>query len=68
MAPAGAAADFYNFDPSAAAPETLPDVRPAEAHQKVTINGQALAYTTRTGFLPLRNATTGQSEAHIFYT
>ncbi len=67
-APAGETVDFYDFDPTATAAEPVPDARPVEAHQKVTINGQSLGYTARTGYLPLRNATTGQSEAHIFYT
>jgi carboxypeptidase C (cathepsin A) len=41
---------------------------PTETHQKITVNGGALAYIARVGYLPLRNATTGQSEAHLFYT
>lgn len=59
--------EFYNYDPDAAA-GTVPDVPPAETHQKITLNGEAVAYTARAGFMPLRNATTGQSEAHIFFT
>jgi carboxypeptidase C (cathepsin A) len=39
-----------------------------EAHQKATLNGEAVVYTVRTGYLPLRNATSGQSEAHLFFT
>ena len=69
-APAAASGnlEFYNFDASASAGQPIPDSPPAETHQKITINGQTLAYTTRAGFLPLHNATTGQSEAHLFYT
>jgi len=66
--PAAGTVDFYNFDPSAPAGEPAPDSRPAESHQKITLNGQTMAYTARAGFLPLHNATTGQSEAHLFYT
>jgi carboxypeptidase C (cathepsin A) len=62
------ASDFFNFDPNAASIQSIPEMAPAETHQKIAINGDTLAYTTRTGYLPLRNATTGQSEAHIFYT
>src|SRR5215472_8554532 len=71
---AGAAAagpgsgDFYNYDPAAASGQPIPDSQPVETHQKIKVNGQALAYTARAGYLPLHNATTGQSEAHIFYT
>jgi len=62
--------EFYNFDATASQirPVANPDAPPVEAHQKITANGQPLAYTTRAGFLPLLNATTGAPEAHIFYT
>ncbi len=46
----------------------IPDGPPVETHQKITADGQMLAYTTHAGFLALRNATTGQSEAHVFFT
>jgi carboxypeptidase C (cathepsin A) len=60
--------DFFNYDPSATNAPSIPDSPPAEAHQKIAIGGDSLAYTSRAGYLALRNATTGQSEAHIFYT
>lgn len=61
--------EFYNFDPSASQVRTANvDAPPVETHQKITINGQAFAYTTHAGFLPLLNATTGSPEAHIFFT
>jgi carboxypeptidase C (cathepsin A) len=46
----------------------ISDTQPTETHQKITLNGQAVNYTARAGYMPLRNATTGQSEAHLFYT
>jgi carboxypeptidase C (cathepsin A) len=62
--------DFYNFDPTAtqSRPGANADAPPVETHQKITVNGQSVAYTTRAGFLPLLNATTGVPEAHVFYT
>ncbi|HUI57058.1 MAG TPA: hypothetical protein VLY04_18915 [Bryobacteraceae bacterium] len=61
--------EFYDYDTAAAgAMPAIPDAPPVETHQKISVNGEALAYTARAGFLPLRNATTGQSEAHLFYT
>jgi carboxypeptidase C (cathepsin A) len=63
-----ATSEFYNYDTTATAGLAIPDNQPTETHQKITLNGQALAYTARTGYLALRNATTGQSEAHVFYT
>jgi carboxypeptidase C (cathepsin A) len=64
----GAASEFYNYDTTAGLMLPIPDGPPTETHQKITANGEALAYTARVGYMPLRNATTGQSEAHIFYT
>ena len=64
----GGAGEFYNYDTTAGAGVALPDVQPTETHQKITVNGEALAYTARAGYMPLRNATTGQAEAHLFYT
>jgi carboxypeptidase C (cathepsin A) len=44
------------------------DAQPVETRQKITVNGEALAYTARAGYLALRNSATGQSSAHIFFT
>ncbi len=46
----------------------ISDAPAAETHQKITAGGQTLAYTAHAGFLPLRNATSGATEAHVFYT
>ena len=64
----GGAVEFYSYDTTANAAPQIPDAAPAESHQKITVNGETLAYTARAGYMPLRNATTGQAEAHIFYT
>ena len=66
--PGAATSEFYNYDTSAATGPAIPESQPSETHQKITIEGQALTYTARAGYLPVRNATTGQSEAHVFYT
>ena len=60
--------EFYNYDTTAGAGAAIPDSQPTETHQKITLNGEALAYTARVGYMALRNATTGNSEAHVFYT
>lgn len=65
---AGGAADFYNYNPAAAVGPSIPDSPPAETQQKISLNGQALAYSTQTGYLPVRHATTGQTEGQVFYT
>src|SRR5437763_8747505 len=64
----GGALEFFNYDTSAGVGIAVPDGQPIETHQKITVNGDALAYTARAGYMPLRNATTGQAEAHLFYT
>ena len=65
---AAGAGDFFNYNPSAISAPAIPDTPPAESHQKIAVNGDSLAYTTHAGYLALHNATTGQSEAHLFYT
>lgn len=62
------AGDFYDFETGAPATAQIPDSPPTESHQKITIGGQTLAYTARAGYLALRGATTGQSQAHVFFT
>ena len=65
----GAGADgLYAFDPTASSMATLPDGPPVETHQKVTLDGVAVTYTARAGFIGLRNATTGQVAARLFVT
>jgi len=64
----GVAVGFYNYDTSATSGIAVAEAPPAETHQKITVNGQAIAYTARAGFMPLRNATTGQPAAHLFFT
>src|SRR5258708_29335470 len=60
--------DFFNYDPTASSAPPIPDAPPVETHQKIGANGETIAYTARAGYIPLRNATTGQSEAHLFFT
>jgi carboxypeptidase C (cathepsin A) len=67
-APANGPNEFFDFDTTAGSEPPIPDGPPAETHQKIALGGETLAYTTRAGYMPLRNATSGQSEAHIFYT
>ncbi len=63
-----AAINFYNYDTSAPAGAGMREEPPAETHQKISVNGATLSYTARAGYLPLRNAASGQIEARIFYT
>jgi carboxypeptidase C (cathepsin A) len=65
---AATSTDFYNYDANATSVVVINYPEPVETHQKITISGDAFAYATRAGFLPLKNATSGQSEAHLFFT
>ena len=64
----GGADGLYTFDATASAGPALSDAQPVETHQKINVAGDILAYTARAGFLRLRNATTGQPAAHVFFT
>lgn len=58
-------------------PTQSPSPRPAAAEVKeeppvvkkhsARINGRQINYTTTTGFMPIKNATSGETEARIFY-
>lgn len=43
------------------------DEPPIVTKQSVTVGGRKLDYTVTTGFMPLKNATTGETEARMFY-
>ncbi len=43
------------------------DEPPVVAKHTITIYGKTLNYTTTTGFMPIRNAVTGDTEARIFF-
>ena len=54
----------------AASPKPLDaqmDQPPSITHHTVHAAGRTIAYTTTTGFMPLRNAATGDIEARLFY-
>lgn len=52
---------------TAAAASTVRDEPPVIAKQSITVGGRKLDYTVTTGYMPLKNATTGETEARMFY-
>jgi len=64
----GTAGNFYSYDTTASSQMAIPNAPPVETRQKITVGGDALAYTARAGYMPLRNPTTGQTDAHLFFT
>lgn len=66
------------FQTSAASPRPTETPKPAETPQvkeeppvvqkhSINVKGKTLNYTTTTGFMPIRNDRTGETEARIFY-
>jgi carboxypeptidase C (cathepsin A) len=47
--------------------DTKMDEPPVVSHHSIRVGGRSIAYTTTTGFMPLRNAVTGDVEARIFF-
>src|SRR6188508_3267349 len=43
------------------------DDPPVVQHHSVTVRGRNIAYTTTTGFMPIRNAASGETEARLFF-
>ncbi|HEX7486055.1 MAG TPA: hypothetical protein VF332_07880 [Vicinamibacterales bacterium] len=64
----GATSNFYRFNYSL--DEMQPIAYPAQpivtAHQ-ITLQRETIKYTAHVGFMPIRNATSGASEGHLFY-
>ena len=70
---------FFLFQtPAVAAPKPSETPKPVEVTQSkeeppvvqkhsITIKGKTLNYTTTTGFMPIKNAVTGETEARIFF-
>src|SRR6187551_3839221 len=67
----GSAAQQPNARPSETPRPTpaaqLPEEPPTVKKQSVRVRGQQLSYTTTTGFMPIKNVATGETEARMFY-
>lgn len=53
--------------PKAAAPAEQKEDPPVVKHQTIRVGSRSLNYTVTTGFMPLKNPTSGEVEAKIFY-
>ncbi|MGH9394541.1 MAG: S10 family serine carboxypeptidase-like protein, partial [Terriglobales bacterium] len=56
------------FSATAANAAAIRNSAPVETQQQITVNGQAIAYTARAGYMAINNATSGEPEAHLFYS
>jgi carboxypeptidase C (cathepsin A) len=64
----GATSNFYRFNYSL--DEMQPIAYPAQpivTEHQITLQRETIKYTARVGFMPIRNATSGVSEGHLFY-
>lgn len=64
----GATNDFYRFvyNGEEMQPIAIPE-HPIETKHTITLHGETIAYTAHVGFLPIKNATSGVVEGHLFY-
>jgi carboxypeptidase C (cathepsin A) len=64
----GATSNFYRFNYTLdeTAPIDYPK-QPIVTQHQITLQGELIKYTARVGFMPIRNATTGLAEGHLFY-
>jgi carboxypeptidase C (cathepsin A) len=65
---AGATNNFYRFN--YALDEMQPIAYPAQpivTQHQITLQRETIKYTAHVGFMPIRNATSGVSEGHLFY-
>jgi carboxypeptidase C (cathepsin A) len=53
--------------PTPEAKKEVPEQPPSVTHHEIHVGGRALRYTSTAGLMPLKNADTGEVEAHIFY-
>jgi carboxypeptidase C (cathepsin A) len=67
---AAATNDFYRFNYTAGE-EMQPIKYPAQpiaTQHEITLHGETIKYTARVGFIPIKQATTGVTQGHLFYT
>src|SRR5580658_10321773 len=68
-AAAGATNDFYRFNyngEEAMQPIAYP-AQPIATQHQITLHGEIIQYTARVGFMPIRQATSGVTQGHLFY-
>src|SRR5215831_18460447 len=66
--PSTATNGFYrfNYGMEEMQPIKYPD-QPVTTKHQITLHGETIEYTAHVGFLPIKHATTGVSQGHLFY-
>ncbi|HTL44413.1 MAG TPA: hypothetical protein VL262_08730 [Vicinamibacterales bacterium] len=67
-APQGPTGDFFRFDPTQPEGAPVKSGPPVVTRHQITVHGETIAYTATAGFMPIKNATTGEVLGHLFYT
>ncbi len=66
-APAASPSPQASPSPSPEPKKEAPEQPPVVTHHEIHVGGRTLRYTATVGMMPLKNADTGETEAHIFY-
>lgn len=65
-----APSDFYRFNYTAG--EDMQPIKypaqPITTQHQITLHGETIKYTAHVGFIPIKQATTGATQGHLFYT
>src|SRR5262245_51850743 len=56
----------FNYGQEEMQPIDYP-AHPIATQHEITLHGETIKYTARVGFLPIRHATSGVTEGHLFY-
>ncbi len=56
----------FNYNLDEMQPINYP-AQPIATQHQITLHGDTISYTARAGFMPIRNATSGVTEGHLFY-
>ena len=60
--------NFYRFNYSLEEMQPIDyPARPITTQHQITLQNETIPYTAHVGFLPIRNATSGVTEGHLFY-
>ncbi len=60
--------NFYRFNYSLEEMQPIDyPAQPIITHHQITLQKETIQYTANVGFMPIRNATSGVSEGHLFY-
>ena len=64
----GATNGFYRFNYGAEEMQPINyPAKPIETQHQITLHGETIPYTSHVGFMPIRHATTGVTQGHLFY-